>query len=64
MQSVGAAVGGSVFHDPPNDFAGRLIAASGLQGFAIGGACLSSQNNNVLINSGQATAADLEVLIE
>ena len=54
---------GSVFRNPRNDFAGRLIEASGLKGLAIGGAAVSEKHANFIVNMGGATAADIEALI-
>ena len=55
---------GSVFRNPPDDFAARLIESCALKGFAIGGAMISSKHANFIINTGTATAADIEALIE
>ena len=55
---------GSVFRNPPDDFAARLIESCGLKGFVIGGAMISSKHANFIINTGTATAADIEALIE
>ena len=55
---------GSVFKNPPNDFSARLIEASGLKGYCIGGACISDKHANFIVNTGSATAADIEALIE
>ena len=55
---------GSVFRNPPDDFAARLIESCGLKGFAIGGAMISSKHANFIVNTGTATAADIEALIE
>ena len=55
---------GSVFRNPPNDHAARLIEESGLKGFCIGGACVSEKHANFIINTGTATAADIESLIQ
>lgn len=55
---------GSVFRNPENDYAARLIEASGLKGFQLGGAAVSSKHANFIINEGEATAADIEDLIQ
>ncbi|MGM0576603.1 MAG: UDP-N-acetylmuramate dehydrogenase [Myxococcota bacterium] len=55
---------GSVFANPPGDAAGRLIEASGLAGARIGGAQVSEQHANWIVNTGGATAADVRALIE
>jgi len=54
---------GSVFRNPPGDHAARLIEAAGLKGAAVGGARVSEKHANFIINTGTATAADLELLI-
>jgi len=54
---------GSVFRNPPGDFAGRLIEQCGLKGMKIGGASVSSKHANFIINEGNATAAHIEELI-
>ncbi len=55
---------GSVFRNPANDFAARLIEATGLKGYSIGGAEVSQKHANFIVNTGNATAADIEQLIE
>ena len=62
-QPTGLPSCGSVFRNPPNDFAGRLIEAAGLKGYCIGGACVSEKHANFIINTGEATAAEIEQLI-
>jgi UDP-N-acetylenolpyruvoylglucosamine reductase len=54
---------GSVFRNPPGDHAARLIEASGLKGKKIGGAQVSEKHANFIVNLGNATAADIENLI-
>lgn len=54
---------GSVFRNPPGDFAARLIEASGLKGYRIGGAQVSEKHANFIVNLGEAKAADIEALI-
>ncbi|HED36521.1 MAG TPA: UDP-N-acetylmuramate dehydrogenase [Gammaproteobacteria bacterium] len=63
-QPVGLASCGSVFKNPQNDYAARLIEASGLKGFAIGGAVVSEKHANFIINTGNAGACDIEKLIK
>lgn len=54
---------GSVFRNPPGDFAARLIEACGLKGLRSGGAQVSEKHANFIVNTGGATAADIEDLI-
>lgn len=55
---------GSVFRNPENDFAGRLIEECNLKGKIIGGAMISSKHANFIINHGNATAKDIKDLIK
>lgn len=55
---------GSVFRNPENDFAARLIESCGLKNFCVGGACVSEKHANFIINTGTATAKDIVTLIE
>jgi UDP-N-acetylmuramate dehydrogenase len=62
-QPIGKASCGSVFRNPVSDHAARLIEASGLKGKSVGGACVSEKHANFIINSGSASADDIESLI-
>lgn len=55
---------GSVFKNPPGEYAGRLVEKSGLKGTRIGSACISPKHGNFIINLGGATAADVLALID
>lgn len=62
-QPVGQPSAGSTFRNPPADYAARLIEAAGLKGFQLGGAQVSEKHANFILNTGSASAADIEALI-
>ena len=62
-QPPGASVG-SMFKNPPGDYAGRLIEQAGLKGYRIGDAEISEVHANFFINRGEASAADVRELIQ
>jgi UDP-N-acetylmuramate dehydrogenase len=63
-QPVRARTGGSTFANPPGEKAWALVDAAGCRGLVRGGAMVSEKHANFLINTGTATAADLEGLGE
>src|ERR1700716_271602 len=54
---------GSIFRNPPGDFAGRLIEEAGLKGRAVGGAKVSEKHANFIVNVDGATARDVRALM-
>lgn len=63
-QPIRTRTGGSTFTNPPGRKAWELIDAAGCRGLAVGGAMVSEKHCNFLINTGKATAADIETLGE
>ena len=57
------ASAGSVFKNPPGDYAGRLIEAAGLKGVRVGDAQISRKHANFIVNRGLARASDVWALI-
>lgn len=62
-QPTGVLSCGSVFCNPHNNYAARLIEDSGLKGKSIGNVCVSEKHANFIINLGDASATDIELLI-
>ncbi|OYW45508.1 MAG: UDP-N-acetylenolpyruvoylglucosamine reductase [Sphingomonadales bacterium 32-68-7] len=63
-QPLRSKTGGSTFKNPPGDKAWRLVEAAGCRGLTVGGAQVSEKHANFLINTGEATSADIEYLGE
>jgi UDP-N-acetylmuramate dehydrogenase len=63
-QPIRTRTGGSTFGNPPNQKAWQLIDQAGCRGLRRGGAMVSDRHANFLINTGDATAADIETLGE
>lgn len=63
-QPTGRPSAGSTFRNPPGDHAARLIEAAGLKGYRVGDAEVSTKHANFVINTEQASAADIERLIQ
>lgn len=63
-QPLEYASAGSTFKRPPGYFAGELIMKAGLRGYRVGGAQVSEKHCGFVINTGDATAADVLELIE
>ena len=64
VQPIREKTGGSTFTNPPGTSAWKLVDAAGCRGLRIGGAMVSEMHCNFLINTGAATAHDLELLGE
>jgi UDP-N-acetylmuramate dehydrogenase len=63
-QPIREKTGGSTFKNPPGNSAWKLIDAAGCRGLRLGGAQVSEMHCNFLINTGDATARDIENLGE
>jgi UDP-N-acetylmuramate dehydrogenase len=63
-QPAGLPNAGSMFKNPQEESAGKLIEAAGLKGKIVGGAQISDKHANFIVNKGKATAADVLALME
>ncbi|NOX42201.1 MAG: UDP-N-acetylmuramate dehydrogenase [Gammaproteobacteria bacterium] len=63
-QPTQQASAGSVFRNPPGKYSAQLIESADLKGKCIGGACVSDKHANFIVNMGNASAMDIESLIE
>ncbi len=63
-QPIGQASAGSVFRNPLEESAGRLIEAAGLKGLRIGGAVVSDKHANFIVNDQKGSASDVRRLAE
>jgi UDP-N-acetylmuramate dehydrogenase len=63
-QPLRTKTGGSTFKNPPGDKAWRLVDAAGCRGLTLGAAQVSEKHANFLINTGEATSAEIEGLGE
>ena len=62
VQPIREKTGGSTFKNPPGQSAWKLIDAAGMRGHRVGGAQVSEMHCNFLINTGEATAREIETL--
>lgn len=63
-QPIAEKTGGSTFKNPPGHSAWKLVSDAGCRGLRVGGAQISEMHSNFMINTGEATATDLEILGE
>jgi UDP-N-acetylmuramate dehydrogenase len=63
-QPRGVPNAGSIFKNPPGNFAGKLLEGAGLKGTRLGGAAFSDQHANFIVNLGGAQAAEVRALID
>ena len=64
LQPTGVASCGSVFKNPTDDYAGRLIEAAGLKGYQFGACAVSDKHANFIVNEHGARASEIEQLIK
>jgi UDP-N-acetylmuramate dehydrogenase len=63
-QPRGVPNAGSIFKNPPGNFAGKLLEGAGLKGTRLGGAAFSDQHANFIVNLGGAQAVEVRALID
>jgi UDP-N-acetylmuramate dehydrogenase len=63
-QPTGYPNSGSMFRNPPGDFAGRLVEAAGLKGKRIGDAQISERHGNFIVNVGSAKGEEVRRLMD
>lgn len=63
-QPLGQPNAGSIFKNPPGHFAGKLLEEAGAKGLAVGGARVSEEHANFIVNTGGARASDVRALME
>ncbi len=63
-QPQGRPNSGSMFKNPPGDYAGRLVEAAGMKGERVGRAHISEKHANFIVNEGGALAADVKALMD
>jgi len=63
-QPLGYPNAGSVFKNPPGEFAGRLLETAGMKGLVHGGAMVSTEHANFIVNLGSASATDVRALMD
>jgi UDP-N-acetylmuramate dehydrogenase len=63
-QPQGRPNSGSMFKNPPGDYAGRLVEAAGMKGARVGRARISEKHANFIVNEGGALAADVKALMD
>ena len=64
IQPAGVKTAGCIFKNPEGHRAGKLIDEAGLKGYSIGGAMVSNDHANFMVNSNKATAEDVQALID
>ncbi len=63
-QPLGCPSCGSVFRNPEGESAGSLVERAGLKGYTVGGAQVSPEHGNFIVNTGTATASDVKCVMD